>query len=83
MKTGVQQWAPVFFCPNNTSGDLKALHGNQIRVIYYFDDSGSLRALSRDEVRLKAKDRYAEWNDGYRVEIADITASWGEGRLTD
>lgn len=57
--------------------------GKQIRVIYYFDDSASLRAFSRDEVHQEAKARYAEWYDGYRVEIAEISASWGEGRLTD
>ena len=57
--------------------------GNQIRVIYYFNDSASLRVFSRDEVHQEAKARYAEWYDGYQVEIAEITASWGEGRLTD
>ncbi len=98
MKTGVQKWVPVFFYPNNSSGNFQVLDdqimrrveanpgfkhkekwlspdGKQIRVIYYFDDSGSLRAFSRDEVHLEAKARYAEWYDGYRVEIADNTAN--------
>lgn len=57
--------------------------GKQIRVIYYFDDSASLKAFARGKVHQEAKARYAEWYDGYRVEIAEITASWGEGRITD
>lgn len=58
-------------------------NGKQIRVIYYFDDSASLRAFSRDEVHQEAKAWHAEWYDGYRIEIAEISASLGEGRLTD
>lgn len=55
--------------------------GSQIRVIYYFDSKESLAEFSRDEVHKQAKARYAEWYDGYRVEIAEITGTWGDGNL--
>ncbi len=55
--------------------------GSQIRVIYYFDTQESLANFSRDEVHREAKLRYAEWYDGYRVEIAELTGSWGDGNL--
>ncbi len=55
--------------------------GSQIRVIYFFESKESLAQFSRDEVHREAKQRYAEWYDGYRVEIAEITGSWGDGNL--
>lgn len=55
--------------------------GTQIRVIYYFETNESLAEFSKDDVHREAKRRYAEWYDGYRVEIADITGTWGDGNM--
>jgi heme-degrading monooxygenase HmoA len=55
--------------------------GSLIRVIYHFDSKESLAEFSRDEVHRQAKSRYAEWYDGYRVEIAEVTGAWGDGNL--
>lgn len=55
--------------------------GSQIRVIYYFETKESLAEFSRDEVHKEAKSRYAEWYNGYRVEIAEISGTWGDGNL--
>jgi heme-degrading monooxygenase HmoA len=55
--------------------------GSQIRVIYYFETKESLAVFSKDAVHQEAKSRYAEWYDGYRVEIAEVTGSWGDGNL--
>jgi heme-degrading monooxygenase HmoA len=55
--------------------------GTQIRVIYYFETKESLGEFSKDDVHREAKSRYAEWYDGYRVEIADITGTWGDGNM--
>lgn len=55
--------------------------GSQIRVIYLFESKETLAEFSKDEVHRVAKSRYAEWYDGYRVEIAEITGSWGDGNL--
>lgn len=54
---------------------------SQIRVIYYFESKESLMEFSRDEIHREAKARYAEWYDGYRVEIAEISSTWGDGNL--
>lgn len=55
--------------------------GTQIRVIYFFETKAALAEFSRDEVHREAKSRYAEWYYGYRVEIAEITGSWGDGNI--
>jgi heme-degrading monooxygenase HmoA len=55
--------------------------GSQIRVIYFFEDQQSLNVFSRDEVHREAKARYQEWYEGYRVEISEITGTWGDGNL--
>lgn len=55
--------------------------GTQIRVIYFFETKAALAEFSRDEVHREAKSRYAEWYDGYRVERAEITGSWGDGNI--
>jgi heme oxygenase (staphylobilin-producing) len=55
--------------------------GTQIRVIYFFETKESLAEFSKDEVHREAKARYTEWYEGYRVEIAEITGSWGDGNL--
>lgn len=55
--------------------------GKQIRVIYYFETNESLAEFSKDDVHREAKSRYAEWYDGYRVEIAEIIGTWGDGNM--
>jgi heme-degrading monooxygenase HmoA len=55
--------------------------GSQIRVIYFFEDQQSLTEFSRDEIHREAKERYQEWYEGYRVEISEITGTWGDGNL--
>lgn len=55
--------------------------GSQIRVIYYFETQKSLTEFSRDEVHREAKARYQEWYEGFRVEISEITGTWGDGNL--
>jgi len=68
---------PVFFCP----GPLPRWQTASSHL--HFDDSVSLRAFARDGLHLKAKARYAERYDGWRVGLAEISGSWGEGRRTD
>ena len=55
--------------------------GNTIRVDYYFKDNESLRVFRTDEVHRAAKMRYAEWYDGYEVEISEIIHTFGDGKL--
>lgn len=55
--------------------------GNTIRVDYYFTDQDALKLFSADEVHRIAKKRYAEWYDGYEVEISEVLHSYGDGKL--
>lgn len=55
--------------------------GKTIRVDYYFQDKESLQVFRSDEVHRVAKKRYAEWYDGYEVEISEVTHSYGDGKL--
>lgn len=55
--------------------------GNNIRVDYYFKDEDSLTVFRMDEVHRVAKKRYAEWYDGYEVEISEVMHSFGDGKL--
>lgn len=57
------------------------LDGKTIRVDYYFSDKDSLQVFRADEVHRVAKSRYAEWYEGYEVEIAEITYSFSDGNL--
>lgn len=55
--------------------------GQTIRVDYYFKDQESLQVFRSDEVHRVAKKRYAEWYDGYEVEISEVLHSHGDGNL--
>jgi hypothetical protein len=53
-----------------------------IRVDYYFADKASLQEFRTDELHRAAKQRYAEWYVGYRVEISEIIHSYSDGNLS-
>ncbi len=53
----------------------KTVHG----YTYYWKDMESLRAFSQHPVHQEAKRRYAEWLDGYHVEISQLIHSYGDG----
>jgi antibiotic biosynthesis monooxygenase (ABM) superfamily enzyme len=55
--------------------------GQTIRVDYYFKDQESLQVFRSDEVHRVAKKRYAEWYDGYEVEISEVLHSHSDGKL--
>jgi hypothetical protein len=55
--------------------------GQTIRVDYYFNDKESLQTFRTDEVHRVAKKRYAEWYEGFEVEISEVIHSYGDGRL--
>lgn len=55
--------------------------GKTIRVDYYFNDMDSLQIFRADEVHRAAKNRYAEWYEGFEVEISEVMHSYGDGRL--
>lgn len=55
--------------------------GLTIRVDYYFQDKDSLQSFRSDEIHRIAKKRYAEWYEGYEVEISEVMHSYGDGKL--
>ena len=55
--------------------------GKTIRVDYYFEDKASLQEFRTDEVHRVAKKRYAEWYEGYEVEITEVVHSYSDGKL--
>jgi heme-degrading monooxygenase HmoA len=54
--------------------------GVRRNAVYYWDDLRHLKDFSRSAQHLRAKSEYARWYDGYQVVVAEITASYGDGR---
>lgn len=52
--------------------------GQQINVIYYFENMTGLQKLMSNETHKLAKARNREWYDGYRVEIYEVKGQYGD-----
>lgn len=50
-----------------------------VAVVYYWNSMQDLRLFQANEVHSYAKSRYAEWYEGYRIEIAEIQQVYGDG----
>ena len=55
--------------------------GGLVNAIYYFTDHAALSSLSRFPEHLDAKSQVSRWYDGYRIVVAEVTATYGDGRL--
>lgn len=55
--------------------------GSVLNAVYYFHDSRSLAQLARFPQHLEAKGQVRRWYDGYRIVVAEVTATYGDGRL--
>lgn len=49
--------------------------------VYYWDSLDALRQLVRDPSHLQAKAGQAQWLNGYRVIVAEVVRSYGDGGL--
>lgn len=49
--------------------------------VYYWASMEALEALMRHPAHLAAKQRQAEWLNGYHVVIAQVMGSYGDGRI--
>lgn len=49
--------------------------------VYYWDSLEALRQLVRDPSHLQAKAGQAQWLNGYRVIVAEVVRSYGDGGL--
>lgn len=56
--------------------------GAVANAIYYFEDMASVRELARFPQHLEAKEQVDRWYDGYRIVVSEVTATYGDGRLS-
>ncbi len=52
-------------------------------VVYYWESLEALEEFARHPAHLEAKARYTEWYSGYRIEIADVLRTYGDGYYDD
>lgn len=50
-------------------------------TVYYWSSESGLRQLMENTHHLEAKHRHAEWLSAYRVEIAQVIKSYGDGLI--
>ena len=54
-----------------------------VNAIYYFADRASVASLARLPEHREAKGQVERWYDGYRIVTSEVTATYGDARLTD
>lgn len=57
--------------------------GTVTNAVYYFTDQESLTELAKFPKHLEAKGQVNRWYDGYRIVVSEITATYGDGGLTE
>lgn len=55
--------------------------GKIVNAVYYFSSRETIAKLARFEPHRIAKKNYAKWYKGYRIELAEITQTYGDGNL--
>lgn len=60
-----------------------ATDGGAVNAVYYVADRESVARLARFPRHREAKDQVQRWYDGYRIVVSEVTATYGDGRLTD
>ena len=51
-------------------------------VVYFFQDKETVSQFAQFPDHVKAKEEYAKWYQGYHVVISEVTATYGDGRMT-
>ena len=54
-----------------------------VATVYYWDSLDALRRLTDHPAHRLAKAQQARWLDGYRVVIAEVLRTYGDGGLPD
>lgn len=52
-----------------------------ISNVYYWETMDSLQVLMKHPAHVAAKQRQAQWLDGYQVVIAEVVSTHGDGRI--
>lgn len=60
----------------------RSADGSIVNATYYFDDMAAVRQLSQFPQHLQAKGDYQRWYDGYQIVVSEVTATYGDGRLS-
>ncbi len=50
-----------------------------IAVVYYWKSLEALQTFAADPTHLEAKSQYDRWYAGYRIEIASVVRTYGDG----
>lgn len=53
-----------------------------VNASYYFEDRDAVRSLSRFPQHREAKGQYQRWYDAYQIVVSEISASYGDMRLS-
>ena len=59
--------------------------GKRRNSTYYWDSMEGIQALAADPSHIEAKQKYAQWYNGYHVVISEVIKSYGDsafGRFT-
>ena len=59
----------------------KTEDGKRRNATYYWQDLESLKALSVHPKHIEAKQKYAQWYNGYHVVISKVIKSYGDSAL--
>ena len=62
--------------------DWKSEDGKRRNATYYWKDLESLTALSAHPKHIEAKQKYAQWYNGYHVVISEVLKSYGDSAFT-
>jgi len=52
-----------------------------VSTVYYWETLDALEALIKHPLHIMAKQRQAQWLNGYKVVIAEVLCSYGDGRI--
>lgn len=52
-----------------------------ISTVYYWETLDALEVLIKHPLHVKAKQRQAQWLNGYQVVIAEVLSAYGDGRI--
>ena len=55
--------------------------GATTNAIYYWRDMKSVSQFAKFPDHLEAKEKYAQWYDGYQIVISEVKATYGDKRL--
>ena len=53
----------------------------KINAVYYFETMEVVRTFARFPTHQEAKEKYAQWYDGYQVVISEVQATYGDGKM--